>query len=142
MSTSKFAKFLLGLTVACMAIFCVLLPFLPFVGAATWYFLPVYGLPGVFLSSAFCLILMIYWDGGNKIIVKTPRLPRKVFFWGLFLASTSFLTNLQVNNGESPVAQALMIFAVVFLACAVVLAGLLWLTTEPASARPGLTLVK
>lgn len=131
MNSKEINKFLLRSTVACMALLCVFVPIIPIVDVGAL----VSCLLGIGLSSAVFLLYFVLWDKRGRLTVKTQNLPGKVLLWGTILAGMSFMTKLQVKNGESPVAQSLMIFTIVCLACAVVLAGLLWLTTEPEGAE-------
>lgn len=142
----KFTKFLLIVIVTCMVLFCVGASLGPFVNTKAWYYSPVHYLPGVAITSVFFLILLILLDKKNKVVVKTPRLPEKVFIWGTLLAGMGFCTMKQTPP-MSQMSQALMLFTIACLTCMVLLAPLLWLTTEheeptPADKKPGLRRVK
>jgi hypothetical protein len=125
MNNQKIAKFLLRSTVACMALLCVFLAMVPFVDVKAFasYLL------GIALSSAAFLLYFVLWDKRGRLIVRTPQLPGKVFFWGTILAGMSFCTMFQTPP-MSQMSQALMLFTVACLACSAVLATLLWWTTR------------
>lgn len=129
-STPKFNKFLLLVTVGSLAIFCVFVPFVPFLDIRAWYLKPMLGFPGICVTSAFYMLLLVFYDKGNRVVVKTQRLPALTALILVIIAAMSFSTMLQVK-AEGPVSQALQLFTIACLACAVVLPPFLWLTTEP-----------
>jgi hypothetical protein len=129
MNSQKFAKILLSVSVGCMLLLCAGMFLAPLVDSGDWYVEMIYGLIGISLTSAACLLLAVKCDTKNKLIVKTPRLPLTVLLWGMVIAFFSFCTMWQTAP-LSPVSQSLRLFTIAILACSAVLAVLLRLTTE------------